>query len=74
MLTAEGTYADAPQDVRKSLEAARDQTQAKIVATSARGERQVVANSSHDIQLDQPEVLAKAVTKVFQEMHRTTGR
>lgn len=74
VLTAEGTYADAPQDVRKYLEAARDQTQAKIVATSARGERQVVANSSHDIQLDQPEVVANAVTKVLQEMHGTAGR
>ena len=73
VLTAAETYADAPHDVRKSLEAARDQTQAKIVATSTRGERQVVDNSSHDIQLDQPEVVTKAVTKVLQEMHETTA-
>lgn len=74
VLTAAETYADAPHDVRESLEAARDQTQAKIVATSTRGERQVVANSSHDMQLDQPEVVAKAATKVLKEMHGQTVR
>ncbi len=74
VLTAAETYADAPSDARKSLEAARDQTHEKIVATSTRGERQVVANSSHEIQLDQPEVVAKAVTKVLQEMHGTKAR
>lgn len=74
VLTATNTYADAPKEVRKLLEAARDQTQAKIVATSTRGERQVVADASHDIQLDQPEVVASAVTKVLQEMHEGAMR
>jgi pimeloyl-ACP methyl ester carboxylesterase len=68
VLTAANTYADAPKEVRKSLEAARDQTQAKIVATSARGERLLVDNASHDIQLDQPQVVAKAVTKMLRQI------
>jgi pimeloyl-ACP methyl ester carboxylesterase len=68
VLTAANTYADAPRQVRKSLEAARDRTQAKIVATSTRGERLLVDNASHDIQLDQPEVVAKAVAKVLQQI------
>ncbi|HUW54980.1 MAG TPA: alpha/beta hydrolase [Rhodanobacter sp.] len=67
VLTAANTYADAPRKVRKSLEAARDKTQAKIVATSTRGERLRVDNSSHDIQLDRPEVVAAAVRKVLRQ-------
>ena len=74
VLTATTTYADAPPDVRKHLEAARDQTQARIVATSTRGERQVVDNASHDIQLEQPEAVATAIIKVIGEMRETTAR
>lgn len=68
VLTATKPYPDTPADVLMLLDAAREQTQAKIVATSSRGERQVVANASHDIQLDQPEAVARAVTKVLQEI------
>jgi pimeloyl-ACP methyl ester carboxylesterase len=68
VLTAANTYADAPGEVRKSLEAARERTQAKIVATSTRGERLLVDNASHDIQLDRPEVVAKAVTSVLRQV------
>jgi pimeloyl-ACP methyl ester carboxylesterase len=67
VLTAANTYADAPDSVRKALEAARDKTQIQIVATSTRGERLLVDNTSHDIQLDRPEVVAKAVTKLLQQ-------
>jgi pimeloyl-ACP methyl ester carboxylesterase len=65
VLTADGTYNDAPQDLRKSLEAARDQTQTRITATSSRGTRRLVKASSHDIQLDQPEVVADAVLQML---------
>lgn len=68
VLTAAGTYADAPKEVRRSLEAARDRTQAAIVATSTHGERVLVANTSHNIQVDQPEAVAKAVAKVLREI------
>jgi pimeloyl-ACP methyl ester carboxylesterase len=67
VLTAANTYAGAPVSVRKALEAARDKTQAQIVATSTRGERLLVDNTSHDIQLDQPEFVAKAITRVLQQ-------
>lgn len=67
VLAASDAMADAPPDVRKALEAATEKTQTQIAATSSRGERQVVANSSHDMQLDQPEAIAKAVAKVLKE-------
>ena len=67
VLTASDATADAPPDVRRALEAATDKTQAQIAATSSRGERQVVAKSSHDMQLDQPEAIANAVAKVLKE-------
>lgn len=68
VLTASDTYADAPADLRKALERARTQTQARIVATSTRGERWPVDHSSHDIQLDQPAAVAKAVRQVVGEV------
>jgi pimeloyl-ACP methyl ester carboxylesterase len=74
VLTAAHTYADAPQEVRRSLEAARDRTQAKIIATSTRGERLLVDDASHDIQLDQPGVVAKAVLKVLQQAGAASPR
>lgn len=72
VLTADNTYADAPKEVRKSLEAARNLTQSRIVATSTRGERLSVNNTSHDIQLDQPQVVAEAVIKVLQQAGMAT--
>jgi pimeloyl-ACP methyl ester carboxylesterase len=74
VLTAAHTYADAPQEVRRSLEAARDRTQAKIIATSTRGERLLVDDASHDVQLDQPGVVAKAVLKVLQQAGAASPR
>jgi len=64
VLSASGTYADAPADIRPALEKAKDKTQEAIVATSSRGKRIVVADASHDIQLDQPTAVAKAVDGV----------
>ncbi len=67
VLSASDTYADAPAEVRKALEAARDATQARIAASSSRGERITVQHSSHDIQLDQPEAVAQAVAKLWRQ-------
>lgn len=67
VLQAAGTYADAPADTRKLLEAARDATQQRIVATSTRGELRKVADTSHDIELDQPQVVVDAVTRMLKE-------
>lgn len=66
VLSASGTYADAPAEVRPALEKAKDKTQAAIAATSTRSERITVKDSSHDIQLDQPAAVAKAVAAVVQ--------
>jgi pimeloyl-ACP methyl ester carboxylesterase len=68
VLKAAGTYADAPAGVRKPLEAARDATQQRIVATSSRGVLRTVADSSHDIELDQPRAVADAVAQVLKDL------
>lgn len=67
VLTASDTYADAPGDIRKTLEAARDATQAKILATTTHGRRIVVDHASHDIQLDQPVAVAHAVDALLKQ-------
>lgn len=73
VLSAGETYADAPADVRPALEQARAATQAAITASSTRGERWPVAGASHDIQLDRPDVVARAVNKVLREMGPSRG-
>ncbi|MFC5524145.1 alpha/beta fold hydrolase [Rhodanobacter ginsengisoli] len=67
VLAATDTYADAPADLRKKLDAARDKTQAQILATTTRGERIVVSHASHDIQLDQPEAVANSVFALLKQ-------
>lgn len=73
VLQAAGTYADAPADTRKSLEAARDATQQRIVASSTRGELRKVADTSHDIELDQPQAVVDAVTRVLKKLAAARG-
>ena len=65
VLSAANTYADALPRDRKGLEEARAHTQAQIVASSSRGTLVHVADSSHDIQLDQPDAVAKAVMQAL---------
>jgi pimeloyl-ACP methyl ester carboxylesterase len=67
VLTATDTYADAPADLRKTLDAARDKTQAQILATTTRGDRVVIEHASHDIQLDQPEAVINAITAMLRQ-------
>jgi pimeloyl-ACP methyl ester carboxylesterase len=67
VLTATDTYADAPADLRKTLDAARDKTQAQILATTTHGERVVIDHASHDIQLDQPEAVVNAVAVILKQ-------
>ena len=68
VLQASGTYADAPAAMRKPLEAARAATQQRIVASSTRGMLRKVADSSHDIEMDQPQAVADAVMQVLKEL------
>lgn len=65
VLTAPNDFAGAPDDVRVVLQAARAQTQARLAASSKNARRIDVAQSSHDIQLDQPQAVADAVTAVL---------
>ncbi len=68
VLFAANTYADALPRDRKGLEAARAHTQAQIVATSSRGTLVHVADSSHDIEIDQPGAVVKAVGQALKMM------
>jgi pimeloyl-ACP methyl ester carboxylesterase len=68
VLQAAGTYADAPAAMRKPLEAAREATQQRIAASSTRGTLRQVADSSHDIELDQPQAVADAVIQVLGQL------
>ena len=61
VLSAANTYADALPRDRKGLEEARAHTQAQIVATSSRGTLVHVPDSSHEIEIDQPGAVVKAV-------------
>lgn len=65
VLSAANTYADALPRDRKGLEEARARTQAQIAATSSAGTLVHVADTSHDIQVDQPDAVAKAVMQVL---------
>lgn len=65
VLSAANTYADALPRDRKGLEEARAHTQAQIVATSSRGTLVHVADTSHDIQIDQPDAVARAVMQAL---------
>ncbi|WP_404616108.1 hypothetical protein [Rhodanobacter hydrolyticus] len=65
MLSAANTYADALPRDRQGLEAARAHTQAQIVATSPRGTLVHVADTSHDIQVDQPGAVVKVVMQAL---------
>ena len=65
VLSAANTYADALPRDRKGLEEARAHTQAQIVATSTRGTLVHVADTSHDIQIDQPGAVVKAVVQAL---------
>jgi pimeloyl-ACP methyl ester carboxylesterase len=66
VLSADNTYADALPRDRKGLEQARARTQQRIAATSSRGTLVLVANTSHEIQTDQPVAVAKAVEQALQ--------
>ncbi len=65
VLTAAEDYAGVPDEVRKVLTDAREQTRQRLVATSTRGRRIDVAGASHDIQLDQPQAVVDAVLGVI---------
>lgn len=73
VLAAGNGYASVPQDLRKGMQAARIATHDAIVASSRRGRMQHVRNSSHDMQLDQPQAIADAVAALLPGAPGHTG-
>lgn len=65
VLTAPNDFPGVPDDVRAVLQAAREQTQSRLSASSSNARRIDVTHSSHDIQLDQPQAVADAVAGVL---------
>ena len=68
VLSADETYADAPEPIRNALEAAREKTHHDIVATSSHGERIQVVHSSHEILNDRPDAVVDAVKKMIAQI------
>ncbi len=67
VLVADGTFADAPPDGKSAMQAAQQKTNQLILATSTQSERRWIANSSHDIEFDQPAAIVAAVADVIKQ-------
>ncbi len=65
VLSASDPFEGAPAEGKQAMESARAKTQKAIVATSTQGKLVNVAKSSHDIQLDQPDAVARAIDEVI---------
>ena len=65
VLSASDPFEGAPPEGKQAMESARAKTQKAIAAMSTAGKLVNVPKSSHDIQLDQPEAVAKAVDEVI---------
>ncbi len=65
LLSAGEPYGGVPVEVRRVLEKARRQTHDQILAASTRSKEVKVPGASHDIQLEQPEAVASAVSEVI---------
>jgi pimeloyl-ACP methyl ester carboxylesterase len=65
ILQPDTPFADAPPEIRKPMELARQKTQKAIAATSSRGRIIAVAKSSHDVQFDQPAAVVDAIRQTI---------
>lgn len=65
VLVAGNDFPGVPDEVRKAMQDARAQTQARLVASSRQGRRIDVPDASHDIQLDAPRAIVDAVLDVL---------
>lgn len=65
MLTADNPFDGAPEPVRVAMQSALAQTRARLLASSTRARQIAVPASSHDIQLDQPQIVADAVIEIL---------
>jgi pimeloyl-ACP methyl ester carboxylesterase len=69
VLSASDPFEGAPPEGKQAMESARTKTQKAIAATSTKGKLVSVPKSSHDIQLDRPEAVAKAVDEIIAASH-----
>lgn len=67
ILQPDAPFDDAPPEIRKSLEAARQKTQDAIAATSTRGIIIPIAKSTHDVQFDQPQAVVNTVRAAIEQ-------
>jgi len=67
VLTADGTYAGAPEAARAALDGLWRSLHQEIAARSTRGSERLTAHSSHMIMLDQPGAVAQAIEDVIAE-------
>lgn len=65
VLAAPTAVDGVPEDVARAMAEAREQTRTRLVASSRNGRRIDVADTTHEIQLDAPQVVAKAVGEVL---------
>ncbi|HZX78918.1 alpha/beta hydrolase [Lysobacter sp.] len=66
VLTAPNDFPGVPDDVRKAMQTAREQTHTRLAASSTRAQRIAVPDTTHDIQLDQPQAVADAGAAVLE--------
>jgi pimeloyl-ACP methyl ester carboxylesterase len=65
LLRAPQQEGGVPPEVQQVIEAKRSQTHARILAASTRSSAIDVPGTSHDIQLDRPEAVVSAITKML---------
>jgi len=74
VITATDAYAGADPAVRKALQTAQARTHDALAATSTAGRRVSKAGTSHDVQLDAPQLVADVVLSMLPPaMSRKTG-
>jgi pimeloyl-ACP methyl ester carboxylesterase len=73
VLAAGNADASVPEGIRKGMQAARAATRDAIVASSRQGRLQHIPDSSHDMQLDQPQAIADAVATLLSGAPVRTG-
>jgi len=73
VLTADGTYADAPEPLRSTITSAWIRLHQEIAALSTRGSEQLVRRSSHMMIFDRPDAIVSAIEKVVTAARAATG-
>lgn len=67
LLAASETYRHESPEVRSVLESVRSKTHTEIAATSSNSVIQMVPDSTHDVQLDQPSAVVDAVSATWEK-------